>query len=621
MSQMLSCGLHLHCSAFEHTQMPGRGLRGVTSLPCSLRQADGRRSTRAAARAAARVAAEQNPRPDSGQPAKKDSNIRGNKEHASPILLGLAMAAAAADAIMPVARGLASAVVSGMAAGSTVGGTVVMRRDEGSSTASPALSARQAGTWPPSPAAVQGAQVLAASRLGGAGRQLHVATARAGTASAAVGSASEQSALHHTEPEADQAAASISPAPGAPVALPVVPSRTTLRVLSGGSAAPPAAAADEPAAAAPSNAAPKATPSSAPAAAAPSTTPAATMPGRTPLEVVPTAPSTLPDVPAPEGPTSSITGGNGGMLEGLLQTLAAAAADAKGDGRSDPVRALLAAAPASGEPRTNFARSLVRGMEEAEEGDGSDVFVLARTLLERALEGGHLAPAGSSLPATAAAPVPAAASSVPSTAGASGGAATGGSGGGSGKYDELLKALAAAAASSDLELDSRFDPVRALLASAPERGERRDNFARSLLLGIDGVQGGDYTSPFALAKILLERALESGSLVPGRTSAPAATAAPSAGAGSSKYEALLQALTAAAASPELKGDGRFDPVRALLAAAPTAGQPRDNFARNLLRGIEELEDGDSTSVFALARTLLTRALDGGGLVPAEAGNE
>lgn len=46
--------------------------------------------------------------------------------------------------------------------------------------------------------------------------------------------------------------------------------------------------------------------------------------------------------------------------------------------------------------------------------------------------------------------------------------------------------------------------MRALLASAPERGERRDNFARSLLLGIDGVQGGDYTSPFALAKILLE---------------------------------------------------------------------------------------------------------------------
>ena len=33
----------------------------------------------------------------------------------------------------------------------------------------------------------------------------------------------------------------------------------------------------------------------------------------------------------------------------------------------------------------------------------------------------------------------------------------------------------------------------------------------------------------------------------------------------------------------LQGDGRFDPVRALLAAAPTAGQPRDNFARNLVR--------------------------------------
>lgn len=548
----------------------------MTSLPCSLRQADGRRSTRAAARAAARVAAEQNPRPDSGQPAKKDSNIRGNKEHASPILLGLAMAAAAADAIMPVARvsgvrtlahtdtsggtaahplglrklvtlvqlsaglalqGLASAVVSGMAAGSTVGGTVVMRRDEGSSTASPALSARQAGTWPPSPAAVQGAQVLAASRLGGAGRQLHVATARAGTASAAVGSASEQSALHHTEPEADQAAASISPAPGAPVALPVVPSRTTLRVLSGGSAAPPAAAADEPAAAAPSNAAPKATPSSAPAAAAPSTTPAATMPGRTPLEVVPTAPSTLPDVPAPEGPTSSITGGNGGMLEGLLQTLAAAAADAKASqlhphaarrpvpAQSLPLRQARRACnlrrpPASAcrataaltpcvpcwppplplaSPAPILLAAWCAAWRRQRRGTaatclcwhapcwrwvgkwkggawwtgcggrmacfGAGALVAAERLVlitpyrcgslacvQRALEGGHLAPAGSSLPATAAAPVPAAASSVPSTAGASGGAATGGSGGGSGKYDELLKALAAAAASSDLEV-------------------------------------------------------------------------------------------------------------------------------------------------------------------------
>jgi hypothetical protein len=46
--------------------------------------------------------------------------------------------------------------------------------------------------------------------------------------------------------------------------------------------------------------------------------------------------------------------------------------------------------------------------------------------------------------------------------------------------------------------------VRALLASAPADPERRDNFARSLLQGIEGVREGDYTSPFALAKVLLE---------------------------------------------------------------------------------------------------------------------
>jgi hypothetical protein len=100
---------------------------------------------------------------------------------------------------------------------------------------------------------------------------------------------------------------------------------------------------------------------------------------------------------------------------------------------------------------------------------------------------------------------------------------------------------------SSVQVDYRFDPVRTLLAAAPHGGERRDNFARSLvrhragcqgrvaqstdcdcrvswcahkpprkaatpapppsmlqLRGIEGVQEGDYTSPFALTKILLE---------------------------------------------------------------------------------------------------------------------
>ncbi len=55
----------------------------------------------------------------------------------------------------------------------------------------------------------------------------------------------------------------------------------------------------------------------------------------------------------------------------------------------------------------------------------------------------------------------------------------------------------------------------------------------------------------------------------------------------------------------VQGKRRFDSVRALLAAAPASGQPRANFARNLVLGMEEAEDGDSSNVFVLARTLLT----------------
>jgi hypothetical protein len=44
-------------------------------------------------------------------------------------------------------------------------------------------------------------------------------------------------------------------------------------------------------------------------------------------------------------------------------------------------------------------------------------------------------------------------------------------------------------------------------------------------------------------------------------------------------------------------------VRGLLAAAPPAGEARRNFVRNLIRGIEEAEEG-SDNVFSLARDLL-----------------
>jgi hypothetical protein len=46
------------------------------------------------------------------------------------------------------------------------------------------------------------------------------------------------------------------------------------------------------------------------------------------------------------------------------------------------VRKLLAAAPASGEPRAKFAASLLKGIDSAAEDDSSSVFGSARMLLE-----------------------------------------------------------------------------------------------------------------------------------------------------------------------------------------------------------------------------------------------
>jgi hypothetical protein len=150
------------------------------------------------------------------------------------------------------------------------------------------------------------------------------------------------------------------------------------------------------------------------------------------------------------------------------------------------VRALLAAAPKSGEARRNFARSLLRGVDEAEDGSDS-VFGLARTLLEvrepgpaagrsrrasrpswhvwwlagactapyarlfvlscllqRALAAEITDPAGSGSPATDSPAAPAA-----RAAGAAAATASNSSGS---KYDALLSALSATAASPELEV-------------------------------------------------------------------------------------------------------------------------------------------------------------------------
>lgn len=67
------------------------------------------------------------------------------------------------------------------------------------------------------------------------------------------------------------------------------------------------------------------------------------------------------------GTASSSSEGGAGQLEDLLMRLQAAAAapHVRSDPRFDAVRALLAAAPVGGEPRRNFALSLVRRLQGA----------------------------------------------------------------------------------------------------------------------------------------------------------------------------------------------------------------------------------------------------------------
>jgi hypothetical protein len=56
--------------------------------------------------------------------------------------------------------------------------------------------------------------------------------------------------------------------------------------------------------------------------------------------------------------------------------------------------------------------------------------------------------------------------------------------------------------------------------------------------------------------------------------------------GAGHLEDLLLRLQAAAAAPHVHSDPQFDAVRALLAAAPAAGEPRRNFALSLVRQLQ-----------------------------------
>lgn len=113
------------------------------------------------------------------------------------------------------------------------------------------------------------------------------------------------------------------------------------------------------------------------------------------------------------------------------------------------------------------------------------------------------------------------------------------------KYDMLLDVLAAAAAAPEVQGNSRYDPVRSLLALAPPSGVPRYDFARSLLRGMAAADtaGG---STFDMAAGLLQ-SVHDGSVVP---------------TGSSKYDPVWPLLKEATMLQEW-GVSKFDPMHGL----------------------------------------------------------
>ncbi|PRW59896.1 tubulin nucleotide-binding domain [Chlorella sorokiniana] len=289
---------------------------------------------------------------------------------------------------------------------------------------------------------------------------------------------------------------------------------------------------------------------------------------------------------------SSESGGAGHLEDLLLRLQAAAAAPhVHSDPQFDAVRALLAAAPAAGEPRRNFALSLVDGMSGAEEGD-TGIFGQAALLLELSLEEGQPQPQQAqpqqAQPQQAQLQAPA----------------------GGDQLEHMLATLTAAAAAPAVQADPRFEAVRALLAVAPPAGEPRRNFARSLVDGMATAEEGD-TGIFGQAALLLELSLEEGQpqlQQPQQVQPQPQQPQLQAPAGGDQVERMLATLTAAAAAPAVQADPRFEAVRALLAVAPPAGEPRRNFARSLLDGVAAADD-DDTGVFGAARSLLEQALE------------
>ncbi|PSC76531.1 hypothetical protein C2E20_0633 [Micractinium conductrix] len=306
-------------------------------------------------------------------------------------------------------------------------------------------------------------------------------------------------------------------------------------------------------------------------------------------------------VPAGAAPVAAGVPSTSAATNNADQLLAALAAEAASpdvviDPRYASLRQLLAAAPADGYARSNFARSLLTGVEQAPLGDKS-VFGMAGRLLERALaSGGQLAQPEERARA-AAQPSPAvAAAAAPPAAAAPRAAAP------SARGPALRRDAAAPVASSFVVPDAAEHAVVTEAPAAPAAPAPAAPPVPTLPAAAPAAMPAALAGAPAAVAAAVAPAL--------RSTAPLAQ--DSSNRFNNRYEELLEALAAEASAPDLAADPRFIGVRSLLAAAPRGGEPRLNFARSLLRGIEDADASDS--LYGPAATLLDRVLGAGGLM-------
>ena len=158
-------------------------------------------------------------------------------------------------------------------------------------------------------------------------------------------------------------------------------------------------------------------------------------------------------------------------------------------------------------------------------------------------------------------------------------------------------AAASPAASASSGGGKRWDPLSILLAPAAP-----------LLAGLFG-GAGSTAAPGRNKYDMLLDVLSSAAAAPdarvgGRLGSTGRSLRPRPTQSSRALRTMRSCLRRAVAPrPRLQADSRYDPVRSLLAATPSSGVPRYDFARSLLRGMAGA-DGAGDSPFDMARSLL-----------------